>query len=120
MPLPETIPSSSRFGVPQRVLLLAAPLVLVALRVFPPDRYPIYPPCPIHLYTGLLCPGCGATRALAALTRFHVAEAWHLNPLLFLLLPLALLHLTRPRKLSPLAITILAAITIAFTVARNL
>ena len=112
-----TTPSPGRS---RRILLLAAPLALLCLRVFPPDRFPFYPPCPIHQYTGLLCPGCGATRALAALTHLRVAEAWHLNPLLFLLLPLALFHLGRPRKLHPLGFATLAAVTIAFTVARNL
>ncbi len=104
----------------RRVLLFAAPVALLCLRLFPPGRFPIYPPCPIHYYTGLLCPGCGATRALAALTHLHLAEAWRLNPLLFLLLPLAVLYCIRPRKLHPLAIAALATITILFTVARNL
>ena len=104
----------------RRVFFLAAPLALLCLRIFPPGRYSIYPPCPIHQFTGLLCPGCGATRALAALTHLHFTEAWRLNPLLFLLLPLAIFYFTRPRKLHPLAVAALAAITILFTIARNI
>ena len=64
--------------------------MLAALYRFPPDRFPVYPPCPFHMLTGLLCPGCGATRALAALLHGQVQEAWHWNALFVLLLPLAL------------------------------
>ena len=36
-------------------------------------------PCPFHLITGLNCPGCGNTRSLAALARFHFAESLSYN-----------------------------------------
>ena len=61
-----------------------------ALIFFPPARFAIYPQCPIHEYLGLLCPGCGATRALAALLRGHLVEALHRNAFFILLLPFAL------------------------------
>jgi hypothetical protein len=32
-------------------------------------------------WTGLPCPGCGATRCLAACGRFDFATAWHWHPL---------------------------------------
>jgi len=60
--------------------------VVVLLR-FPPTVYNFYPQCPIHEYLHLQCPGCGATRALAALLHGHVAEALHFNALLVVLLP---------------------------------
>lgn len=50
-------------------------------------------PCPIHSLTGLYCPGCGASRALASLLRLEVYEAFRWNPLLVLLLPFALFYL---------------------------
>ncbi len=51
---------------------VAALLVAVALLLrFPPAQYAFYPQCPIHHSLGLLCPGCGATRALAALLHGH-------------------------------------------------
>jgi hypothetical protein len=68
-----------------------AGLVLCCLLLrFPPEHYGFYPVCPIYAWTGLLCPGCGGTRALAALLHGNVAEAWRLNALVVGLLPLAL------------------------------
>jgi hypothetical protein len=60
------------------------------LRRFPPEQYGFYPRCPFHELTGLLCPGCGATRALAALVHGNPAEAMHWNGLVVTLLPLFL------------------------------
>jgi len=57
------------------------------LLLFPPTVYNFYPQCPIHEYLHLQCPGCGATRALAALLHGHVAEALHFNALFVMLLP---------------------------------
>ena len=85
-----------------RVLLL---LVLAAaaawiLRTFPPWQYPIYPSCPIRALTGWNCPGCGTTRALAALLLGHWADAWHYNPMAVIAYPLlALFGIQRPLKL---------------------
>jgi drug/metabolite transporter (DMT)-like permease len=56
--------------------------VAIVLLRFPPDQYDFYPRCPIHTYLHLLCPGCGATRALAALLHGRVADAFHFNALL--------------------------------------
>jgi hypothetical protein len=100
---------------------------------FPPDRYAFYPVCPIYHYLHLQCPGCGTTRALAALLRGHITEALHLNPLTTLLLPLALLYVTRhnwkqrhntqtiswPNPPRYAVYTLLAVATV-FTIARNL
>lgn len=36
-------------------------------------------PCPIHALTGFYCPGCGNTRAFAALVRLHFAESLTYN-----------------------------------------
>ncbi len=44
-------------------------------------------PCPFHAVTGLLCPGCGATRLCLALLRGDWAAAWAANPALLILLP---------------------------------
>ncbi len=71
-------------------MLAALAFLAVVLVRFPPDRYAIYPVCPIYHYLHLQCPGCGTTRALAALLHGHIAEAFHLNPFTTLLLPLAL------------------------------
>lgn len=39
------------------------------------------PACPFHALTGLPCPTCGTTRALAALTHGRIAAALAWNPL---------------------------------------
>lgn len=48
-----------------------------------------YPACPILAVTGLYCPGCGGLRAVHALAHGDVAQAWDLNALLILAIPLA-------------------------------
>lgn len=62
----------------------------VALYRQTPANAFLYPSCPIHRYFGLLCPGCGATRALAALMHGQLHRAIHLNALCIALLPYAL------------------------------
>jgi uncharacterized protein DUF2752 len=99
---------------------------------FPPALYSFYPHCPIHQYLHVLCPGCGATRALAALLHGNIIEALHLNALTTLLTPATLvysaayyrkiltrspLHAPQPPRVSVYATLAAAAI---FTVARNL
>jgi hypothetical protein len=73
-------------AAPPAVIAVIALVILVLLR-FPPGQYNFYPQCPIHELTHLQCPGCGATRAAAALFRGRLAEAMRLNALVTLLLP---------------------------------
>jgi Protein of unknown function (DUF2752) len=53
---------------------------------FPPAATAWYPKCVFRMVTGLLCPGCGITRALHHLLHGRFEQAMQLNPLLFLLL----------------------------------
>jgi hypothetical protein len=113
-------------------LLAAALLGCAVLLLCPPAWTRFYPACPIHLYLALLCPGCGATRALAALLRGRVMEAMRLNALFVLLLPIALAgamesyrRALRPERFrwpQPPAAALYATLAAAaiFTVARNL
>ena len=50
-------------------------------------------PCVVHSFTGLYCPGCGASRALASLLRLEFYQAFRWNPLLVVLFPFALFYL---------------------------
>ena len=59
----------------------------LALLRFPPAEYGFYPRCPIFLWLHLECPGCGGTRAIAALLHGRLVEALHWNALLVFLLP---------------------------------
>lgn len=128
-----TTPARSRFvflaqaAAPVFLLLTA---VAVLLR-FPPAQHSFYPLCPIRQYFGILCPGCGATRALAALLRGHVHEALRLNALFVLILPIlggyavsCYLKLIAHKPLRwpqppPVAIYITLAAAMIFTIARN-
>jgi hypothetical protein len=64
-------------------------LVCAALLAFPPETAGFYPVCPVYRYLHVLCPGCGATRALAALLHGRVADALRLNALFVAILPFA-------------------------------
>lgn len=136
IPPPISIQARSRLAT---IAQLAAPpaaiiLTTALLFFFPPAQYPFYPQCPIHQYLHLDCPGCGATRALAALLRGHLVEALRLNALTTLLLPIATFYATRSyihllrRHRSPIPVPqpshrtlqLACAITLAFTILRNL
>jgi hypothetical protein len=126
-----------------RMLLVAgAPLalggVLVLLALFPVGTLP-YPPCPIHALTGLVCPGCGTTRALSALAAGDLATSLRQNPAALLAggyLTWAWLRLLarsgplrrfawpealrRPPRARPRAILALLGAVLVWTVLRNL
>ena len=119
------------------ILRAAAPPAVIALSAaillrFPPAQNSFYPQCPIFEYLHLQCPGCGITRALAALLRGHLAEAVHFNALITLLLPFAAAYgvLCYRRFLQhkalrwpqppPAVIYAALALTGVFTVLRNL
>ena len=76
---------------------LAATLAMCAalLYRYSPQEYSFYPRCPFYLLTHRLCPGCGATRAVAELLHGHLAAAMHFNAALVLLLPLLLVYFGR-------------------------
>lgn len=113
------------------MLFAGALLLCAALLIYPPTRFSFYPACPIHQILGIDCPGCGATRALAALLRGHLIEALRLNALFVLLLPVALAGAVEsyrrairpgvfrwPQPPAQALYATLAAVAI-FTIARN-
>jgi hypothetical protein len=118
--------------VAANVALACTLLACCALIFFPPTRFNLYPQCPVREYLGLLCPGCGSTRALAALLRGHLIEALHRNALFVLLLPFAVtaatgayLRAIRPGdfrwpRLPGSALTVTLVAAAIFMVMRNL
>jgi len=118
----------ARVAWPVAFMFLGAAMLFV----FPPTQDSFYPQCPVHYYFHILCPGCGGTRALAALLHGRFAEALQLNALVTLLMAIAAVYsgmysyriLSRRRMIwpqpSPTAIYAMLAVSLAFTVARNL
>jgi len=86
------------------------------------------PVCPLHVLTGLHCPGCGATRALHELARGHIGTALRLNALVTLTLPAAAgVWLARrrgwdlvPRLGRPVGLCLLIGVVVVFGIARNI
>lgn len=89
-------------------------------------------PCPFHLLTGLLCPGCGVTRMCLALLRLDFSAAWSYNPGLLLLSPVLLALLAtlagrylrtgerRPTRTQSIALWGIVGYLLVYGVLRNL
>ena len=117
-----------------RILWACAPLLLLAaaalLFYFPPTQYGFYPECSFHRYLGILCPGCGTTRALSALLHGRISESFHLNAFTMLLLPIALVYAAiaslrtiagrSPLQIPKTAVYFVLVAAVAFTAIRNL
>lgn len=66
----------------------AALAALALLWGIEPAGQPYFPKCFLYATTGYQCPGCGVLRATHALLNGQFHEAWRLNPLFVLLLPI--------------------------------
>ena len=88
---------------------------------FPPKEYDIWPSCLIYEWTGLYCPGCGNTRALAALMRGDWLECFSMNALFVPMILCLIVSLTNPKlaRKSWFAISI-GVVVISFVILRNL
>lgn len=69
------------------LVALAAVMLATVLQRFPPETSSFYPRCPIFYWLHVACPGCGGTRALAALLHGRLNEAIHWNAMVVMLLP---------------------------------
>jgi hypothetical protein len=73
-------------------LLIAAGAVVAAVAIavlylFNPATAGFYPPCVFRAMTGLLCAGCGATRAMHHLLHGNLMEAVRLNAMFVVATP---------------------------------
>jgi len=87
------------------------------------------PRCPMLQVTGLYCPGCGSLRSIHYLLQGELTQAWAMNPLVVLLLPvlmvLAAAELLFRRydlshRIPVRVIWILLAVYILFGILRNI
>ena len=78
--------------------VVAVGAVLLLLFLVDPATQPLLPPCLFHAFTGLYCPGCGATRALHQMANGNLVAALRLNALTVLGLPLGCLVAIRPKR----------------------
>ena len=103
------------------LLVPAAVAALILLYFFPPDKCRFWPQCIFRKFTGLYCPGCGNTRALAALLHGDIAGSLAKNILLIPALVIVAVLLCRPRAaLNRYFAWTIAVVVISFFVARNL
>ena len=112
--------------------LTVAFIVVAILFFLNPAENGFYPRCFFRMATGLDCPGCGGLRATHQLLHGHWREAFALNPLLVVALPIAAYFAARtflaryarwslPQPFRGVVWVWIAAVTvIAFGIVRNL
>ena len=62
------------------------------LFLFNPAVSSFYPSCPLNEYTGIYCPGCGTQRAAHEILNGNIAQAFGLNALFTLSIPVAIYY----------------------------
>ncbi|MFN0031814.1 MAG: DUF2752 domain-containing protein [Flavobacteriales bacterium] len=77
--------------IPWIIITLFVVGLFVLLYFVSPITNPVYPCCPFKLLTGLQCPACGLLRGIHALSHGHVAEAFRLNALFVISIPVAII-----------------------------
>lgn len=53
-------------------------------------QYFFHTVCPLRILTGRTCPACGLTRAAFLVLSLRFAEAWNMNPAIYLWIPFLL------------------------------
>ena len=101
---------------------------VVAAYCIMPENASWLPGCPLHVVTGLHCPGCGTLRSLHQLVHGHLVAACLLNPLAVLAVPLVLYSLAvelSDRRLKPIFVStryswVIFVLLLMFGAARNI
>lgn len=81
------------------LFVVVIPLVavtLLALISFFIIKYIQFPPCMFYKFTGIYCPGCGATRAVNALLHGDIMLSLRQNPIIIISLFFAVLLYIEP------------------------
>ena len=73
-----------------KIILIAVILIglFLTYSFFNPSEHSFFISCPIKYATGFYCPGCGSQRAIHQLLHFNIINAFRLNPLMVLSLPI--------------------------------
>ena len=102
---------------------------------YDPEKYLLFPKCPVYTLTGYKCPGCGSQRAFHNLFQGNLMTAFMYNPFMILLVPYVLLGISIEyiaNRLNPIvvrlrsiffgkwALLVLAVIVVLYTVLRNI
>ncbi|MCQ4035640.1 DUF2752 domain-containing protein [Kaistella montana] len=112
-------------------------LIFIGLGVvyysFNPQNSSYFLKCPIHYFTGYLCPGCGSQRAIHELLHLNFRKAFEYNALFVASIPYLISAIalntqplsdrfpkTRKFLFHPKAILILLGIAVVFSVYRNI
>lgn len=61
--------------------------IYVVFKLFPLDKYHIYPPCPWHYITKTYCPGCGTMRGINSVVNGDIFGLFKYNILAALTIP---------------------------------
>ncbi|WP_243717334.1 DUF2752 domain-containing protein [Actinomadura darangshiensis] len=113
-------------------MLLVTVAAVAFVAAVDPNEQGHYPTCPFLALTGFQCPGCGSMRTVHALAHGHVQEAFGLNVLTVVMLPLlavfwlrwararALDRPTRTKAAHPALIWGLFGAIVVFWLVRNL
>jgi hypothetical protein len=132
----EEIRRSATTGMRNRKIIAGAAmgalsLIMAVVYNFSPSQYGFYPRCPFYAATHLLCPGCGATRALYSILHGDLRTALHYNALFTVLAPVLLAgfafccyrvmrHDRFPRLVVPHSVMVgLGIVALLFAIGRN-
>ena len=116
--------------------ILAIPLILIlgfVYFLYSPEKYGLFPQCPLKYFTGYSCPGCGSQRAIHEILHLNFKKAFEYNALLMISIPYILVGFafnfdevklkfpkTRTFLFGQKAIFVILAIVIGFFIFRNI
>ena len=71
-------------------IVISIGMLVVVYYHFNPTNHSFFLPCPFYQITSYQCPGCGSQRALHELLHGNIAQAFQLNSLFILSIPIIL------------------------------